>query len=46
MTSKINNLNTVTFSVTQHFCLLKSFLLYVHVKMASFSSGRLRDSCV
>ena len=45
MASRINNLNTVT-SYMQHFQLLKLFLLYAHVKMASSSSGRPRDSCV
>ena len=43
MASKINNLNIYSnILYMQHFQLLKSFLLYVHVKMASFSNSRPR----
>ena len=44
MASKINNLDIYSnILFMQHFQLLKSFLLYVHVKMASFNSVRPRD---
>ena len=43
MASKINNLDIYSILYMQHFQLLKSFLLYVHVKIASFNSVRPRD---